>query len=105
MTVDLHLAFGPLPSHELAFVIEVLAHVVELLNHRFHALAEFGPGEIAIDLLHLRLLPLLRQPRTVELDQHLPEGKPMEAAIASVSRSLGEASRTLGRNEWKRSST
>lgn len=26
--------------------------------------------------------------------------KPIEAAIASVSRSLGEASRTLGRNEW-----
>lgn len=26
--------------------------------------------------------------------------KPMEAAIANVSRTLGEASRTLGRNEW-----
>ncbi len=26
--------------------------------------------------------------------------KPIEAAIANVSRSLGEASRTLGRNEW-----
>jgi molybdate transport system permease protein len=26
--------------------------------------------------------------------------KPIEAAIAGVSRSLGEASRTLGRNEW-----
>lgn len=26
--------------------------------------------------------------------------KPIEAGIASVSRSLGEASRTLGRNEW-----
>lgn len=27
--------------------------------------------------------------------------KPIEAGIASVSRSLGEASRTLGRNEWE----
>lgn len=27
--------------------------------------------------------------------------KPIEAAIAGISRSLGEASRTLGRNEWE----
>src|SRR4051812_46726668 len=55
---DLLLALGPLLGHELAFAVEVLAHVVKLLDQRRDAMAKLWPGQVLIDHLGLGLLAL-----------------------------------------------
>jgi hypothetical protein len=49
----LRFPFGPLAPHEPAFLIEIVAHVVEFLDHGVHALLEFRSGQIMVNLLHL----------------------------------------------------
>src|SRR4051812_6492743 len=57
---NLLLALGPLLGHELAFAVEILAHVVELLDQRRDAMAKLRPGQVLIDHLGLGLLALTR---------------------------------------------
>src|SRR5258708_24084757 len=49
----LRFALRPLSVHELAFLIEVVPHVVELLNDGIDALLELRTRQIVVDLLHL----------------------------------------------------
>ena len=64
-------ALRPLPGHELAFLIEVVPHVVELLDDRIDALLELRTRQKVVDLLHLGLLSLLDQPRVGHRDERL----------------------------------
>ena len=45
----------------------------EFLDYGFDALAELQPGQILVDLLHLRFLAVLNKPRVGKLDQGLPQ--------------------------------
>jgi hypothetical protein len=77
-----------LPGHELAFLIEVVPHVVELLDDGIDALLELRTRQIVVDLLHLGLLSLLDQPRVGHRDERLPQrygdGKGAERRYESV---------------------
>ena len=66
-------ALRPLPGHELAFLIEVVPHVVELLDDGIDPLLEFRTRQIVVDLLHLGLLSLLDQHRVGHGDERLPQ--------------------------------
>ena len=70
---DLRLSLRPLLAHKLPLPVEVFAHVFKFLDHGFDALAEFHAGQILVDLLHLRFLALLDNPRIGKLDQRLPQ--------------------------------
>src|SRR4051794_6770071 len=46
--LQLLLALGPLPLHELALLVEIGAHVRELLRDRLHAMPELRPDQVAV---------------------------------------------------------
>lgn len=89
-----------LAADEFPLTVEILAHVVELLDDGLDALTEFVAGQIMIDLLHLGLLPLLHQARTAYFDQTLTKGGRRDRfrvyarlfAAAAKSPPLGERS-------------
>ncbi len=70
---DLLLALRPEPRHGLAFLVQVLLHVGELLDDGLDAMPEPGPGQVLIDQLHLGLLTFTGLPRRGEFDQGLTQ--------------------------------
>src|SRR5215510_7847418 len=71
--VDLLFALGPLFGDGFSLAIEVLAHRRKGFNYRLNSLAKARTGEIAVDHVHLCLLPFRGLSRASNFDQSLAQ--------------------------------
>jgi hypothetical protein len=71
--LNLNLALGPDPVHELALLIQIALELFEFLDDALNTLTEARPNQVLIDLLDLRLLTGLRAAQRRQLNERVPE--------------------------------